>query len=506
MALVLLWCSKDYSLNGDALSQIRVGENVFRYLGQTLGLIPGTPQPVTLNYYGGLFGVTAEALHRVFPSLDFIQLRHLLVALTGFLCLVYSGKIAKILYNDTAQLCSIWFLFLSPRFFAASMNNSKDIPFALGMTMATFFLIKIMNAAPALRFRDFVGLGIGLFVAIGVRIGGVLFGLYAVLALVLLAIRFWQGRRDYVRRLFGALVVTGVLAFAAAIIFLPFVWHNIPLATAQSVRTFSNYYINVTMLFRGQDLPTTASPWEYLPVWIAITSPIIITLLFLGSIVLLGQKNDRRNGFILLLMTVFVPWVIVLLLHSPVYDAWRQFYFIFPAITALAGIAAAAVFGHLPNRKLKLAWVLGIGLSLSPAVVWSVRNHPLQSVYFNRLVGGLKGAFGYYETDFYGESVQIAVRKLLSLTTQHTANTDTIYVLENVPSQIQFYLQKANPKINVRHAAYFQRHDFRWDYGVFYSRGFDSVLHNKNWPPANCIDSVAVDGVMLMAIVKNPSP
>lgn len=506
MALIMLWSSKDFSLNGDALSQIRVGENVFRCLGQVLGLIPSTPQPIILNYYGGLFGVTAEALHRVFPSLDFILLRHLMVALTGFLCLVYAGKIAKILHSDTAQLCCIWFLFLSPRFFAASMNNSKDIPFALGMTMATFFLIKIMNAAPALRFKDFFGLGIGLFVAMGVRIGGVLFGLYAVLAFVLLAIRFWHGSRDYVLRLFGALMVTGVLAFAAAIVFLPCVWHNIPLATAQSIRMFSNYYINVTMLFRGQDFPTTASPWEYLPVWIAITSPIMIILLFLGSFVLLGQKNERRNGVLLLMMTVLVPWVIVLLLHSPVYDAWRQFYFIYPAITALAGMAAAAVFVRLPNRKLKLAWMLGIGLSLSPSVVWSVRNHPLQSVYFNRLVGGLKGAFGYYETDFYGESVQAASKKLLALPAFRQPLSDTVYVLENVPPQLQYYLHQYDPKISVQHAAYADRNKFRWDYGVFYSRGFDSVRKNPDWPPANCIDSIAVDGVMLMAIVKNPSP
>ena len=41
-------------------------------------------------------------------------------------------------------------------------------------------------------------------------------------------------------------------------------------------------------------------------------------------------------------------------------------------------------------------------------VGWTIRNHPHEYVYFNPLVGGLDGAFGNYETDYWGNSIRMA--------------------------------------------------------------------------------------------------
>ncbi|MEO6830644.1 MAG: glycosyltransferase family 39 protein, partial [Chitinophagaceae bacterium] len=257
IGIVMLWSSRDFSMSGDEQSQMQVGQNVFRYLGQCLGLIPGEPQAISLNYYGGLFGVVAEACQRIFPNADVLHLRHFLVAITGFFTIVFAGKTAKLLHSRTAQFCTIWMLLLSPRFFAASMNNSKDIPFALGMMMATYFLLKIVRAAPVLRLKDFIGLGFGLFFAIGIRIGGVMFGFYALIAFTILARKYWTSNRKFVWKTLLALALTGLFSFAAAIVFLPFVWPNLLMASARCIQVFSNYHIAVTMLYRGQDLPTS---------------------------------------------------------------------------------------------------------------------------------------------------------------------------------------------------------------------------------------------------------
>lgn len=42
-----------------------------------------------------------------------------------------------------------------------------------------------------------------------------------------------------------------------------------------------------------------------------------------------------------------------------------------------------------------------MGLTLATAFVQHVRLHPYQSTYFNALVGGVAGADGRYETDYW---------------------------------------------------------------------------------------------------------
>lgn len=499
----MLYSSGQYSMSGDERSQMQVGQNVFRYLGQCLGWIPGESQAITLNYYGGLFGVVAEALQRLFPKANVLDLRHLLVAVTGFFTIFFAGKTAHLLHSKTAQFCTIWMLFLSPRFFAASMNNSKDIPFALGMMMATYFLLKIVKALPALHFKNFFGLGFGLFIAIGIRIGGVMFGIYAVLAFAFIAHKFCTTNSKLVWKSSLAFVLTGLLAFVAAMVFLPFVWPNLLMASARSIQAFSNYHIGVTMLYMGQDLPTSLPPWHYLPVWIGITTPVVVLVLFLSSTFFLVQKNTKVV-FLILWATVLVPWLIILVLHSPVYDAWRQFFFIYPPMVVLAGIAAAAAFKSIQTRKLRMVFAGILVLAFVPSTLFSFRNHPLEGIYFNELVGGVDGAFGHYETDFYGESVEIATEKLLQQEAFKKPLPDSVFVLDNVPTQINYYLHQYDSKISVRHVAYEKRDSVSWDYGIFYSRGLDGLLQRKDWPPKGMIDSVVIGRTVLMAIVKNP--
>ena len=48
-------------------------------------------------------------------------------------------------------------------------------------------------------------------------------------------------------------------------------------------------------------------------------------------------------------------------------------------------------------------------VGLSEPLVFQVRNHPNQVVYFNQIVGGPGGAFGRFELDYWGNSILQAV-------------------------------------------------------------------------------------------------
>ena len=57
-----------------------------------------------------------------------------------------------------------------------------------------------------------------------------------------------------------------------------------------------------------------------------------------------------------------------------------------------------------PSVALKAAVLSPVALSAVLTLVDMVQLHPYQSVYFNRLNYGLPGAFGRYETDYWGAS------------------------------------------------------------------------------------------------------
>src|SRR5690606_22824762 len=96
-------------------------------------------------------------------------------------------------------------------------------------------------------------------------------------------------------------------------------------------------------------------------------------------------------------------------------------------------------------------------------------------VYFNEIIGGVDGAYGYFETDFYGEGVEIACKKLLAQPAFRKPLRDSIYVVNNVPTQIIHYLKAHDPRIVPVHTAYEWRDRVRWDYGIFFTRGLDTL-------------------------------
>jgi hypothetical protein len=171
-------------------------------------------------------------------------------------------------------------------------------------------------------------------------------------------------------------------------------------------------------------------------------------------------------------------------------------------MVVLASGSGDEIFRLLRTRLMRRVFTGVLATGLLTPVIWCFRNHPLENVYFNELIGGVDGAYGRFETDYYGESVETACNKLLKQPSFSRPLRDSVYVVNNVPSQIIYYLKKNDPMIAVRHVDYAQRNQYPWTYGVFYTRGLDTLLKRKDWPPPGMIDSVVADHTLLMAIIK----
>jgi hypothetical protein len=83
-------------------------------------------------------------------------------------------------------------------------------------------------------------------------------------------------------------------------------------------------------------------------------------------------------------------------------------YFIVPPIAVLAGVGWDALL-RSPRRRIALGAALALAIGLAEPVLFQIRNHPNQTVYFSPMIGGPRGAFGRYDMDYWGNCVLEAV-------------------------------------------------------------------------------------------------
>jgi hypothetical protein len=97
----------------------------------------------------------------------------------------------------------------------------------------------------------------------------------------------------------------------------------------------------------------------------------------------------------------------VIVRHLTLYDGIRHVFFIVPP---LAIIAAAGWDRLLEESRTRLVAGLLVAVGIAEPLVFQVRNHPNQNVYFSPVIGGPRGAFLNFEMDYWGNCVLSAVK------------------------------------------------------------------------------------------------
>ncbi|MBW1822457.1 MAG: hypothetical protein JRI92_12005 [Deltaproteobacteria bacterium] len=151
------------------------GQNVYNYFatgGQdSTALLYGNS---VLHLYGPAFDLVTVIVNKILNVDNEYEFRHILNGFAGWLAILYAGLLATLLAGWRAGIITIVLMFLSPRFLGHAFNNPKDIPFAMAFVFTLFYLIKFLKTfpRPSISTTLLTALGIGL--AIGVRVGGIL--------------------------------------------------------------------------------------------------------------------------------------------------------------------------------------------------------------------------------------------------------------------------------------------------------------------------------------------
>jgi len=377
-----------------------------------------------LYNYGAVFDLSAAVLNQISPFGTY-ETRHLLNGLVGVVGLVGVWKLGRALAGPRAGFIAALFLLLIPNYYGQMFNNPKDVPFAVGMVWAIYYLVRIVPELPRPRWSLVAKLGLAIGLALGVRVGGLL--LFGYLGLVLLLFMLWRGAETH---RFGAVVALSltsfwrvllpVVAVAYPVMLLFWPWaqqapFTNPLAT---LAYFSHEIFPFRTLFAGRYFPATDLPWAYLPTYIVLALPeLVLVLLALAPVAALLIARQRRwrlerapslQLFVLAFAIVF-PVAYAVAIKAVLFDGMRHFIFVLPLIAALSAVVADAGLERLQRFSFRGCAYAALALYGIAHVGIMASLHPDEYVYYNGFIGGVEGAAGLFKLDYWANSYAEAV-------------------------------------------------------------------------------------------------
>ena len=294
--------------------------------------------------------------------------------------------------------------------------------------------------------------------------------------------------RKHGKKSIPAIVVYGTVALFAMYLTWPYLWLN-PIANfMESVRVMSAYPWQGQVLFNGADYASTNLPFSYLPVLLGIQLTEPVWFLFAAglAVTVIGSIKKRTESLVLLALTLvwfILPLIVFIVTRSPLYDNFRQIFFILPPVFLMAGV----VFEKIKKQ----AWqIVVIALCIFPGVLYGVRLHPYEYIYYNKFIGGEAGAFRKFEMDYWGTSYREAADWL----NKNAPANSTVWV-EGPAHLLGLYLR---PDLKL-YSTYEAKRADHYDFDVALTR---YNLDLTSYPNAKIIYEITRDDAILTVIKK----
>ncbi|MDP3643806.1 MAG: hypothetical protein Q8S54_11525 [Bacteroidota bacterium] len=506
MLFAMLIISRDAGISGDEEVHYKHSEMVFNYFS-TLGKDQSsliTPK-THLKYYGQTFDNLGTGLIHLFGIKDIYAFRHLMCSVSGWLTIVITALFAAYFSGYGAAILVLILFAVSPGFLGHAQNNLKDIPFALAYISSVYFSLKLVFSETKPSRQTIILLIISIGLAIGIRAGGLLVLFYLGFFMLLKIGLDWFTNKKLDRQLLKKqlilLVGISLAGYLAGLITWPHALQNPVVNPWKSYQVMIHFPTTVRQIFEGQFDWSDFHPWYYLPKYMAITIPIVV---FSGIVAFLlnSKKNyikTQKMQLLLLAFTILFPVVYVILKNSNLYGSWRHFLFIYPGIILISALGIHSFFARFTQQLIRIpAILLLLALTIHP-VRFMASNHPYYYLYYNQIVGGLKGAYGNYETDYYYHSMREGAEWFQEYL-KNKPDTGKIVVGGNFP--IQWYFRE-NTTIEFAYFPYNRRSEYNWDYAIIANSYIPPFqLKNHIWPPTNTIHTIIADGVPICAVIE----
>ncbi|MGB2661335.1 MAG: hypothetical protein WBD04_02990 [Candidatus Omnitrophota bacterium] len=489
---------RDYGISWDELVSRDNGRLTYEYVFE------GNQELLSYNdrYYGTAFELSLFLLEKACGLEDSRQvffLRHLATFLLFWVGAIFFYFLCRDRFKSWKMgLLGSLFLILSPRIFAHSFYNSKDLAFLSIFIISIFSLVKYLERKSLLR-TTFHALTCAFLIA--TRILGIMVFFFTALFVVMDLLTGKEKEKGKALFSFAAYVF---LTMSCTVLFWPILWIA-PVSqftTAFNQMSHFNYWSSV--LFLGEYVKGKSLPWHYVPVWILVTTPVLYTVLFASGLVVLIKEafkaplrfcRERGNDLIWVLW-FFTPIISVIALKSVLYDGWRHLFFVYPAFLMISLTGLTSWFELIKTKFRRANYKIAVALfsavisvSLLGIFWFMVKYHPYQNVYFNVLTGNMKNAKNNFDMDYWGLSYRQALEYILE-----NDKSDPVKICAAwAPGYYNFFILTPEEKKRIEfvkepeQADYFMG-EYRW--------------HKGEYPYENEFYSIKVAGAKIMVVYK----
>ena len=509
--------SLGFGITWDEINIIVYAEDILDYFfsfgadKDVLNTSGGPDYNVLINY--GLFFDSFAALVNKFTPFDIYQTRHMLNALVGFTGIFFTGLLAREAGSWRTGFIALVIMALSPYYFGHAMNNPKDIPFAAGFITSIYFLVKYLKQLPKPSFSSLLLLTISIGLVNTIRIGGlILIGFLGLATGIQWLITAYKEKFSSALKLIlpYAKYFIGITLGSYIIGVLPWPYaHQDPINNPfEALKFFTNFSgVTIYEIFEGERIYMNEVPWYYIPKWLLIGNPLFSVLgLCLAILPLALFKRSQMNTAIIWFVAFSLVFPIAYAVYgdSTLYNGWRHFIFVYPSMAVLAAVGWSFLV-DISNKKFMRIGVAVVFSALTiNTLVWMVKYHPNEYVYFNELVGGYDGAYGEYELDTYGNGIRGAFEKLVELYPE-AKQQETMVAINMTGWDWQNETTKDFFGKNIKGTwtRDYERHKKPYDFAIFFPRTYSPAeLKNGAYPPKGTVYTEDIEGKPLYAIIK----
>ena len=458
--------------------------------------------------YGVLYNLPLAVIEKAFSiddSKNYFLIRHLANFLIFYISTIFFYLLLKKRFSTKLSIIGLIFLILSPRIFADSFYNNKDLIFLSLFIISIYFTVNFINQ---ITYANSFFAALTCAFATDVRIIGI------IAPLIILFFFFLEaaGNKRFFIKYYIKIVSFLTLYISFVFIFWPYLWNDPLVNFFNTLKIMSSYSWSGGIFYLGEYVNALNLPWHYPIVWILISTPILYIILFIiGSILIFSKissnfinltnsssskdiwnNNNEKTDLIFIIIFYFTLFLIIKL-NSTLYGGWRHLYFIYPCLIYISVKGLEFIINKI-SFKYTLIFTIPF---LIFTFLWMVQNHPYQFIYFNKLAG--KNVENKFELDYWGTSNKDVLDYILNNSEESIIK---IYILSSSPYEYSLSLIDKNKRGRIAFVDNQKDADFLVT-NHYYQKGNPVNVNNKLKKEFKIFKEFKVDGMPINTIFKN---
>ena len=356
---------------------------------------------------------------------EIFYLRHLITNLFFLISLICFYFISlEIFKSKYFAYLSVIILYSSPRIFADSFYNDKDLVF---LSFFIFSILSIIKFLKETNYTNSILLAFVLSITINIRVIGIYL---LVLTIFFVLIKILMSQNILIKK-FNSLALFIISSLAFLYFFWPFLWESPLDNIIYALKSFSKYAWGLKVFYLGEFYLDKYLPWHYQYLYFFATTSLILSAVILcGLVVTILRfinrllkiektrlsndiwKSNKERTLLLILFTIFTPLFLIYFFDSIIYNGWRHLFFIFPCLIIIGVYFVEFLTIKFRNNN----FVKIIPVILTLIVINNIYNlinlHPFQYVYFNKVFEDK--ANDLFEIDYWGVANKQALKEIIS--------------------------------------------------------------------------------------------